>query len=150
MKKKILSLRWQRRRRGGTAGGYRRRPVSRDFYPSPDAHLVAAEETGTTWQVRTVSRSTSEERIRAGTPSRASVLLLDSVGGRSVPASVRGLIMRSPDGREPRLTPIIEHIGGKVQWMSRDLYYIKGASRVGIILIFSGINISGFSSAKID
>ena len=114
-----------RRRQGRNADGLRemfRRAPSPNFLTASGSSLRPCGEAGTTWQVRTVSRGTREERIRPGTPSRAPVLLLDSVGGRSVPALVRELIARFPDGWEPRLTPVIQPIGSKVQWISRDLY----------------------------
>ena len=56
---------------------------------APEAHFVSAEEARTAREVPTVSRGTREERIRPGTPSRAPDLLVDYVGGRFVPASVR-------------------------------------------------------------
>ena len=81
-----------RRRQGRNADGLRemfRRAPSPNFLTASGSSLRPCGEAGTTWQVRTVSRGTREERIRPGTPSRAPGLLLDYVGGRFVPTSVR-------------------------------------------------------------
>ena len=80
--------RWQERNADGLRGMFRQ-PETSELFIASGSSLRICGGGGNDVARLNRSRDMREERIRPGTPSRAPDLLLDSVGGRFVPASVR-------------------------------------------------------------